>query len=165
MDDRSGRSRIADAAVTAAVIGGIATLAAALIQVFDDEIGDWFAEIRQQPGAGEEFAFVTPSGNITCTMTRSDATCVIGVLDADQDGPDCAGLHEVVVTDDGEIECRSSQQASPPSAGLPVLGYNESRSLHGFTCTSRSTGTSCHDDGTGHGFRIARAGIVTDPPV
>ncbi|GAA1848318.1 DUF6636 domain-containing protein [Myceligenerans crystallogenes] len=162
MTDGSGRNPIVDAAIIAAVIGGVASLGAALIQVFDEEITG-IVRGDGRPDAGEEFSFVAPSGNITCTITEIEAGCAIVEIDVEKAGPGCRGLHEVVVGNDGALDCRSPTGATYPTAGLPVLEYNDSMSHHGFTCTSRRTGMSCHDHDTGHGFSIARAGIVTDP--
>jgi hypothetical protein len=38
----------------------------------------------------------------------------------------------------------------------PVLAYGRSRTLGRFTCTSRTTGLTCRDRRSGHGFEVSR---------
>jgi hypothetical protein len=38
----------------------------------------------------------------------------------------------------------------------PVLAYGKSRSFGRFTCTSRTTGLTCRDRRSGHGFEVSR---------
>jgi hypothetical protein len=39
---------------------------------------------------------------------------------------------------------------------MPVLAYGHSRSVGRFTCTSRTTGLTCRDRRSGHGFEVSR---------
>ena len=38
----------------------------------------------------------------------------------------------------------------------PVLAYGKSRRFGRFTCTSRTTGLTCRDRRSGHGFTVSR---------
>ena len=38
----------------------------------------------------------------------------------------------------------------------PVLAYGKSRGFGRFTCTSRTTGLTCRDRRSGHGFAVSR---------
>jgi hypothetical protein len=104
--------------------------------------------------------FRSPSGIIGCVLLDGTARCDISrrdwsppprpsscpkVVDFGQ------GL-EVGRSGPGRFVCAGDTALDP--TGTP-LAYNTASRFGGFTCVSRSTGTTCTDPGTGHGFFIS----------
>ena len=95
-------------------------------------------------------AFKSPTGNITCVMSTRDggfAQCELRSM-ARNGGffvpyRGRGSRYDVAYYDD-----LADQRF--------VLGYGESRRLSRFTCVSRSSGMTCRNRVTGHGFTISR---------
>ncbi|MGP7960658.1 hypothetical protein ACTVCO_07585 [Sanguibacter sp. A247] len=114
--------------------------------------------------AGTDQRFAAPSGNIMCDITAEGARCGIASLaqkPAPVDG--CDGtvgfVYTVDVTGKVDVPCVPKKD-KPKKAGsnVNVLGYGQSSTAYGFTCTSEESGMTCVDDATGRGFALARAG-------
>ena len=105
-------------------------------------------------------SFTSPTGNITCQLSRADAACVIAEHDYPaSDRPDgCAGrwlpLLEVDVSGPARLgPCEAGVVA--PSGG--ALAYGTTSAVGRMSCLSRLTGMVCWSGRSGHGFRLARA--------
>ena len=105
-------------------------------------------------------SFSSPTGNITCQLTRTDAACVIAEHDYPaSDRPDgCAGrwlpLLAVGVSGPARLgPCEAGVVA--PSGG--ALAYGTTSVVGRMSCLSRLTGMACWSGRSGHGFRLARA--------
>ncbi len=116
--------------------------------------------------AEEYVGFQSPTGNIHCVIFSGfgddgdGARCDIGTFEASAlPAPaDCdfdwgnafwigaAGRR-------GGLACISDSVTDP---GNPVLGYGESITAGGVTCTSAKSGMTCQNS-AGHGFALARA--------
>jgi hypothetical protein len=102
--------------------------------------------------------FSSPSRNIGCMMDTSSVRCdVISYSYHPPAKP--ASCHfawgpsvGVGTTGKGRFRCVSDTVAGAPT----ILKYGKSRTVGRYTCTSRSTGMTCINTRTGHGFRIAR---------
>jgi hypothetical protein len=119
-----------------------------------------------QPGPVEiEGESVTsPSRNITCVIGEDGVRCGIAEL-ATQPAPvdGCAGAtgYVVTLTEDGvQIPCVPSAEL-PRKAGddVPVLEYEQTKTVDSFSCTSSTSGMRCTDSETGKGFNVAKAGL------
>jgi hypothetical protein len=106
----------------------------------------------------------SPSRNITCTIGEDGVLCGIAEL-ATQPAPveGCAGAtgYVVTLTEDGvQIPCVASA-ALPTKAGddVPVLEYDQTKTVESFSCTSSTSGMRCTDSETGKGFNVAKAGL------
>lgn len=109
--------------------------------------------------------FVSPSGNIGCSVDDEHALCGIATMQyqdavpaAEQEA--CDGLvgHLVEVTADGAtLVCDASGEA-PVIEGEEVLDYGTDITVEGFTCFSDETGMSCRHLASGYSFSVARAG-------
>ncbi|SMX64359.1 DUF6636 domain-containing protein [Brevibacterium antiquum] len=112
------------------------------------------------PAAAESFK--SPSGNISCTIDSDRSRCVISSFDytAGEKPDDCqldnwGGV--VVANEKGAgFSCREAPENSGPAR---VLGYGESITAEGMTCTSTREGMTCKSDETGVGFTIRRASV------
>lgn len=112
------------------------------------------------PAAAESFK--SPSGNISCTIDSERSRCVISSFDytAGEKPDDCqldnwGGV--VVANEKGAgFSCREAPGNSGPAR---VLGYGESITAEGMTCTSTREGMTCKSDETGVGFTIRRASV------
>jgi hypothetical protein len=108
-----------------------------------------------------QVTFHSPSGNITCALSSSAAQCTL-----DQHWP---------LTAKQERSCEpAALEGADLQAGLPArflcatdvlvpgrsaaLSYGRSVSHGRFTCTSATTGMTCRDRESGHGFTISREG-------
>ncbi|GAA1841683.1 DUF6636 domain-containing protein [Brevibacterium marinum] len=112
------------------------------------------------PAAVESFK--SPSGNIACTIDSERARCVISSYDYKApDKPDECQLDEwgaivVANTEGAGFSCRQAPDSSGPAR---VLGYGESITAEGMTCTSTREGMTCESDDSGVGFTIRRASV------
>lgn len=119
-----------------------------------------------QPATGDVESFVTPTGNIGCTIDSERARCIVQSFDYDPpDAPDGCTMDDwgsiVVANSDGAgFSCTP---ADFPSDAQP-LDYGQSVSAHGMTCASSETGVSCRSDETGAAFSVARASASFDQP-
>lgn len=112
------------------------------------------------PVAAESFK--SPSGNISCTIDSDRTRCVISSFDytTPEKPGDCQMENwgaVVVANDQGAgFSCRKAPENSGPAR---VLGYGESISAEGMTCTSTREGMTCKSDETGVGFNMRRAAV------
>ncbi|MGO3065911.1 MAG: DUF6636 domain-containing protein [Brevibacterium linens] len=107
-----------------------------------------------------EESFASPSGNIACTIDSARARCVIKDYEySPPDRPDDCELDDwgsiVVANRDGAgFSCLDAPESNGPAR---VLGYGDSISAEGMTCTSSKEGMTCKSDDTGVGFNVRRA--------
>lgn len=104
--------------------------------------------------------FSSPSKNIGCRITEDDARCDVSNYEWSElpaKPVDCefdwGGALIVGQKGPGEVGCVSDTELG----ATDVLAYGTATTAHGFTCTSESSGMTCRNDATGHGFEIARA--------
>jgi eukaryotic-like serine/threonine-protein kinase len=122
------------------------------IQEFDVSRDDRFGDGRAR--------FATPSRNIACLVEPGEARCDVRerTWQIPQTPSDCASAYGTgaVVTQGqrGELSCVSDTLVDP---SLRVLQYGQAVRLGEIVCTSRETGVRCEDEGSGHGFAVARA--------
>ena len=105
-------------------------------------------------------AFLTPSGNIGCTIAGGIARCDIehrswkpparpascpDIVDFGQ------GL-QVGSSGPARFVCAGDTAREP---GAPKLAYGSASETEGFTCSSRRDGLSCRRSSDGHGFFIS----------
>ena len=101
-------------------------------------------------GAQELSAFDAPSGNITCTLGKDGATCVIN---KHAEGS-CRNKPLIVKIDANggqSTECGSTFSAKGVS-----LGYGSSAKNSEFACTSTEAGMQCWSQVSGRGFTLSR---------
>lgn len=109
--------------------------------------------------------FASPTRNIGCEVTEQGATCTIATLGAGAKPPvECtAGTAGHSVTLDAEgvhWPCLSDGRLPKAASGsTDVLDYEESKTVGDYTCVSERKGVTCRHFSTGHGFRLARAGV------
>lgn len=146
------------AARTAAAPSGAPTATAATAEPTDAAAGEDLA--------GVSWDFVSPSGNIGCTVDSERALCGIANFQyADQipaaEVEACEGKvgHFLEVTAEGaSLVCDTSgQDLTIDAADTPALGYGQEESADGFTCASDETGMSCRHDESGYSFSVRRA--------
>ncbi|MGO2860252.1 MAG: DUF6636 domain-containing protein [Brevibacterium sp.] len=117
-------------------------------------------ESSEAPVAEETFA--SPSGNIACTIDAERARCVIKDYDySPPEKPDDCQLDEwgaiVVANNEGAgFSCVEAPSSNGPAR---VLGYGESITAQGMTCTSTEEGMTCKSDDSGIGFTVRRASV------
>lgn len=113
------------------------------------------------PPVAEE-VFTSPSGNISCTIDSERARCVINDYDySPPEKPDDCRLDDwgsiVVANDEGAgFSCLEAPESEGPAR---VLGYGDSISAAGMTCTSSEEGMECKSDESGVGFNVRRASV------
>jgi hypothetical protein len=108
----------------------------------------------------DQVRFVTPSGNIACSMSTREVRC--DVAQRSWTLPDkpasCTadfGAGTVLAgTGKGALSCASDSVAAP---SLQVLGYGTAVWADGVLCSSRESGVRCENPQTKHGFQVARA--------
>lgn len=107
-------------------------------------------------------AFASPTGNIGCQITATEARCDIAENDWGDRRPtvppscELAYGDAVVVSeaDPGGFACHGDTVLG---AG-PPLPYGESVRVGDLVCTSGEAGVECRNESTRHGFSIARGG-------
>ncbi|QPR40685.1 DUF6636 domain-containing protein [Brevibacterium casei] len=117
-------------------------------------------ETSSPPAAVETFA--SPSGNIECTIDSERARCVISSFDyTPPERPEDCQMENwgSVVVANGEGAGFSCVEAPENAGPARVLGYGESISASGMTCTSAEDGMTCTSDSTGVGFTVRRASV------
>jgi hypothetical protein len=111
------------------------------------------------PASAAWAAFLSPSRNIGCYVDATSARCdvLVHTYKPTMKPSWCEGdwgtASEVGATGKGHFQCVSDTTWGPN----PVLRYGHSKTIGRFTCTSRSTGMTCVNRWTGHGFSVARA--------
>lgn len=108
--------------------------------------------------AQEMTDLVSPSGNITCTLSEDSVGCTLqdqsyGSDDGCEDGPFAIRVKD----DEAEKECGTTYASSDS----PVLAYGRSAKNGDMACESRATGMTCWNQHTGHGFSVNRASYDT----
>jgi hypothetical protein len=110
-------------------------------------------------GSGQ-VRFVTPSGNIACSMTTAQVRCDVAQNSwklPDKPASCTADFGNGTVlagTGRGELACASDTVADP---GLKTLDYGSAVWASGVLCSSRESGVRCENPQTKHGFQVARA--------
>ncbi|MCF2587917.1 DUF6636 domain-containing protein [Brevibacterium sp. UCMA 11752] len=126
-----------------------------------DDAGSKSDDSSSKPPVAAE-SFKSPSGNIACTIDADRTRCVISAFDytppAEPDDCQLDNWGGVVVAND-EGAGFSCQEAPGNSGPARVLGYGESITAEGMTCTSTREGMTCKSDETGVGFNMARASV------
>jgi hypothetical protein len=116
------------------------------------------------PAAADDLLFFhSPSRNIHCLISTGDyaeARCDMRALTPSYTTapPDCEldwGASFAIAPESrkGYLACVGDTVEDP---GSVELGYGQSLSLGGLTCTSEKTGVSCTNP-AGHGFSLAKA--------
>jgi hypothetical protein len=102
------------------------------------------------PAAAKIVDFQTPSKRIVCMYatgigSRAFIRCDLRFLN-----------DRAVVLEAGRRarKVKVTDAAGGPSS--PVLAYGKSRTFGRFVCTSRTTGLTCRDRPSGHGFEVSR---------
>ena len=101
-------------------------------------------------GAQELSAFDAPSGNITCTLGKDGATCVIN-KHAESSCRDKPLIVKIGANGGQSTECGSTFSANGVS-----LGYGSSAKNSEFACTSTEAGMQCWSQVSGRGFTLSR---------
>lgn len=108
--------------------------------------------------AQEMTDLVTPSGNITCTLGEDSVGCTVGQQTYDQDDGCEDGDFAITV---GEEETEKACGEEFASTDAPVLQYGSSAQNGDTACTSESSGITCWNVRTGHGFMVSRSDYET----
>jgi hypothetical protein len=149
------------AVTSSAAVAAVPPSGQKLTESEESESGDPFAGTPVSPGAcadGGICELSAPSGDYYCTISRTGAFCSPPLGE-----PLTVGIDDRLITvgSDGEtgfladsggnshLEDRQSMQDTTFSYGSTLTAY-------GMTCVfdGLNGGTSCRDDGTGHGFTI-----------
>lgn len=114
-----------------------------------------------EPPVAEE-SFTSPSGNIACTIDSERARCMIKDYDYSPPAkPDDCRLDDwgAIVVANNEGAGFSCVEAPESEGAARVLGYGDSVSAEGMTCTSTEEGMECKSDDSGVGFNVRRASV------
>ena len=122
--------------------------------------------------ADTEFDFLSPSGNINCSMSLQSDFVLNGVK---QTGSNYVQCELSDYTWQLPQDCPSgvvgvafrSDDTAPPRAGCwkfphqtplpwPTLDYGQKRTVGAITCDSEPSGVTCTNINTGHFFRVSR---------
>lgn len=107
--------------------------------------------------------FDTPSQNISCELSDYAASCSIAERSYAQSGqPDCAGrLFSISVSNEApSLVCEQSFLGSPGQF-VQRVSANQSAASKNYACLVETSGVSCWNQWTGHGFKLAREGYQT----
>ena len=99
-------------------------------------------------GKGRPERFRTPSGQVVCAYAagkQSLIRCDLLFLD-----------HRAALLQSGGRPRVTPFTAPVGNLHARVLRYGTSRAFGRFTCTSRTTGLTCRDRRSGHGFEVSR---------
>lgn len=135
------------------------------------------AQFRQ----GDSYFFHSPSGTFACAIlagpnrpeSHLTTGCAGATAPSSPESEQCLrspGTHLSIglAADGAQYMCMTDgfdlyvgpKEGEPPTAlpwgGGRVLPYGSSLSADGFTCTAREDGITCANDGSKHGFTIAR---------
>lgn len=104
--------------------------------------------------------FASPSGDITCRMGAGWVTCDEAQMSwalsrADLASCGQSALAGLALPSDGKatFDCRTDVLVPDPQR---VLAYGQSITLGDITCASATTGVTCTNNRTGHGFFVSR---------
>jgi len=117
------------------------------------------AVLGSAPETVDEAFFQTPSGNISCVLNRSLARCDIvrKTWQPPAKPADCDfdwGNGAYVENGKAGVTCTSDTLIG---AAKSTLAYGDSLRAGAFQCDSRSSGVTCRQSETGHGFTLASA--------
>lgn len=121
--------------------------------------------------ADDSGVFLSPSGNIICNLVTLDgstsAMCEIRTYTytVPQAKPTNCGVgwgDRVKLEENAPFPTLSchGDSAFGMAAGQPTLQYGQSRTVGTITCTSRTTGMTCKDAGTGRYFQLSRDALT-----
>ena len=106
--------------------------------------------------------FTTPSGNVSCTLSKNSVSCTINqhnTTGAQGSCPDATGKPlTMAVGKNGEVSISCDTGFSASGA---VLSYDASAKSDSFACTSKDDGVECWSQVTGQGFKLSRDSQVT----
>jgi Family of unknown function (DUF6636) len=95
----------------------------------------------------DTYAFLSPSGNISCEMEN--------IIYCQTNSPP----QSVHMSADGTVTpCTGEGCVGNPGIGTPTLAYGQSANHAPFTCVSQTDGVTC-TVASGHGFTISNSGI------
>jgi hypothetical protein len=110
--------------------------------------------------ADEAYDFQAPSGNISCSMARDNATCEIKDHTFEQPAKpsDCDVDYGRMISVKGEAPAEFLCHGDTVFvAEAPVVAYGERVSNGSVTCTSATSGLTCSTSSGSHGFELSRA--------
>jgi hypothetical protein len=117
------------------------------------------------PTTGAAVSFRLPSGNISCDLSGTGASCTISDFSYAPPAPvrcPAGSGHQVVVDPSGVTTPCQSGAAPTADQTAPELRYGQSRTVGDYTCISAQSGVECtRQDGVG--FRLAKAELVILP--
>jgi hypothetical protein len=95
----------------------------------------------------DTYAFLSPSGNISCEMEN--------IIYCQTNSPPLS----VHMSADGTVTpCTGEGCVGNPGIGTPTLAYGQSANHGPFTCVSQTDGVTC-TVASDHGFTISNSGI------
>lgn len=101
--------------------------------------------------------FTTPSGNVSCTLSKNSVSCTINqhnTTGPQGSCPDATGKPlTMAVGKNGEVSISCDTGFSASGA---VLSYDASAKSDAFACTSKDDGVECWSQVTGQGFKLSR---------
>ena len=111
-------------------------------------------------GADGWLTFTSPTGNITCAMNAHGAGCDVAQMHWRLTAADLASCGQTNLAGlslpahgAAGFDCRTDVAVPDPQR---VLGYGKAITAGAITCSSASTGVTCRDRRTGHGFFVSR---------
>ena len=106
--------------------------------------------------------FTTPSGNVSCTLSKNSVSCTINqhnTTGPQGSCPDATGKPlTMAVGKNGEVSISCDTGFSASGA---VLSYDASAKSDSFACTSKDDGVECWSQVTGQGFKLSRDNQAT----
>jgi hypothetical protein len=110
--------------------------------------------------ADAAYAFQAPSGNISCSMERDNATCEIRerTFDQPKKPSGCEVDYGDMISLAGDTRAEFACHGDTVSVeNAPVLPYGERVSNGSVVCTSEESALSCSTSTGSHGFELSRA--------
>jgi hypothetical protein len=108
----------------------------------------------------DQVKFMTPSGNIACSMTAGEVRCDVAAQTwklppkPSSCTKDFGNGTVLDGTGAGQLSCESDTIAG---SSLKTLDYGSAVWSGGVLCSSKETGVRCENPQTKHGFQVARA--------
>ena len=139
------------------------TVAGALLAAAVAPVGAASPGTHARPAAAPSASMAllkSPSGNIRCIMDTSSARCdaLAHTYKPTKKPASCPGdwgtAMGVGTSGKGRFLCVFDSAYDPHDK---VLAYGHSKTIGRYTCMSRTTGMTCKNNRTGHGFRTAKA--------
>lgn len=145
----SGSARTAAAEVTATVDATTGTGSKGAVVV---DAGSYAVE--------GGYAFSSPSGNLTCEITRSGAACVsrhsVVNLPGCGTNPNDPTSIAIVSIENHRVESGCTTDPEISQAGR-TLGYDSQLNVEGVTCVSGTSGVRCTEQTSGASFSASRS--------